>query len=83
MANVQVKLNLRALNQLMTSEPVQREVDARGQRMAAAAGEGFEYSRSSRRHPWVARGYVQVNSAEGARRQAEDAVLERSIDAGR
>ena len=80
---VTVKLDLRGLNALMTSAPVQARVDAAGERIAAAAGEGFEYTPGSKRHPWVARGYVQTNSYEGRRRQARDAVLERSLDAGR
>ena len=80
MAKVRVQLNLRGLNALMTSAPVQRVVDAEGERMAAAAGDGFEYvsvgKRPSRR---TARGYVQVDSVEGARRQADEAVLERVV----
>lgn len=83
MAVSPVKMNLPGLNRIMTSDPVQELIDARGQRMAEAAGEGFEYNRGSSRHPWVARGYVQANSHEGAVRQAEEAVLERSIDAAR
>lgn len=82
MADVRVKLKLPGLNKLMRSAPVQAEVDRVGRRVAAAAGEGFAYS-TPRPHKWTARGYVQTNSADGAKRQAEDAVLERAISEAR
>lgn len=76
-----VRLNLRGLNELMTSAAVQADLDARGRRMAAAAGEEFEYV--SRPHHRTARGYVQPRSAKGARQEAREKRLLRSIDAGR
>ena len=76
-----VRLNLRGMNALMTSEPVQRDLDARGRRMAEAAGPEFEYV--ARPHPRTARGYVQPRSAKGARQEALEKRLTRSIDAGR
>ncbi|MCC2031828.1 hypothetical protein [Microbacterium allomyrinae] len=73
----QVKVNLRGLNQLMRSEPVQAIVDAEGRRIAAAAGPDFEYKPLP--HRWMARGFVQPANARGAREQARNAVLERAI----
>lgn len=77
MADVRVVLKMRGLNELMRSAPVQSMLDQRGRRMAAEAGDGFAYV--SRPHRWTARGFVQTNSAEGARRQANEAVLERVV----
>jgi hypothetical protein len=81
MAKAEVKLNLRGLNALMKSEGVQRDLDARGQRMAKLAGENFEYVPSPGRY--TARGYVQPIGVEGKREEARDKKLTRSIDAGR
>lgn len=81
MARTSVKLNLPGINQLMRSEAVQKKVDQIGQDIADDAGEGFEYV--PKPHRYVARGYVQVASGEGARRQARDAVLERAISGRR
>ncbi|MDF2578439.1 MAG: hypothetical protein K0S49_18 [Microbacterium sp.] len=73
----EVKLNLRGLNQIMRSEPVQAIVNAEGRRLAAAAGADFEYVPSP--HRWIARGYVQPANARGAREQARNAALERAL----
>lgn len=81
MAANDVKLNLAAINTIMRSAPVQAVVDSTGRKMAAAAGEGFEYV--PRPHRWMARGYVQAATARARRRQARDAVLERAIGAVR
>jgi len=72
-----VKLNLAAINAIMTSPGAQAIVDHIGRQMAASAGDGFEYVASP--HPFTARGYVQTNSARGRRRQALQAQLERSL----
>lgn len=75
MAKVRVKLNLRGINQLMSSRKVQDRLDDIGTEIASDAGDGFEYSAAP--HKWTARGYVQVADGDGARRQAKEAVLER------
>ena len=77
MAKATVKLNIRGINKLMSSTPVQGEVDAHGKRRAALAGENFEYV--SRPHRWTARGYIQPANYEGRKEQAENAVLERVL----
>jgi len=74
-SKVRVKLNLRGINQLMASRKVQDRLDEVGAEMAGDAGSGFEYEASP--HKWTARGYVQVADGDGARRQADEAVLER------
>lgn len=81
MAKPKVKLNLRGINALMRSEPVQSVVDERGRRIAAAAGANFEYV--ARPHRWVARGFVQPANFEGAREEARTKRLTRALDAGR
>lgn len=75
-----VKLNLRGINRLMTSPGVRRMLRERAEQMAAAAGEGFEAV--SRPHPWTAREYVQTADAAGRRRQADEHVLERVVSGG-
>lgn len=77
MANVMVKLNLRGINRLMTSDSVQGEVDRVGRGIAARAGSDFEYR--SRRHRWTARGFVSAANAAGARAEARDKVLTRAV----
>jgi len=81
MADVKVKLSLKGLNILMKSAPVQSEVARRAQRIAAEAGDGFESVVSPAKY--VARAFVRTKDATGRKRQAEEAVLERSMDAGR
>lgn len=81
MADVQVTLKMGELRKLMKSERVQAEVDRVGRIVAGAAGDGFAYVRRPGRY--TARGYVQTQNARAARRQARDAVLERSLDAAK
>ena len=56
--NVNVRLKLGGLNQLMRSEPVQREVNRNAYRVAHAAGEDYTVHPSP--HRWVARAFVQA-----------------------
>lgn len=81
-SNVRVQLNIRGVNEVMRSEGVSRDIAARGQRMARAAGPGFE-AKSDSPHRWVARTWVQSTSREAAAREARENILTRSIDAGR
>lgn len=77
MANVNVRLKIRGINELMTSRPVTALVVREARRMAAEAGPNFEYDVVP--HKWTARAYVRPANAAGAREQAENAVLERVI----
>jgi len=81
MADVRVKLNIRGIRKLLKSDAVQSDVAARAARAARAAGEGFEAV--VKPHKYTSRAFVQTADAEGARRQAKEAVLERSLDAMR
>jgi hypothetical protein len=80
MADVKVKLKLREINKLMTSAPVVSMIAQRAKRIAAAAGPGFIASINS--HKYTARAYIKTDTTAARKRQAEDAVLERSLSAG-
>lgn len=79
MPDVGVKLMLRGINALMTSPPVVAEVAARTQRAARQAGPNFEAVVIP--HKYTARAFVRSKNAEGAREEAENKTLTRSIDA--
>jgi hypothetical protein len=79
MVSLRVKLNLKGLNELMTSAPVQSALDVRGEALARAAGSNFEYVHSAKPHPWVARGYVQPKNDRGRREEAEEKRLNRAL----
>lgn len=81
MGNVTVKLKIRGINTVLTSAPVVSDLARRAQRIADAAGEGFERSVNPTKR--TARAYVRTADAKGARRQATGAVLERAMGAGR
>lgn len=78
MSNIKgLKLNIRGINQIMASQPVQRVVDDEGNAMQARAGDDFEYVPSG--HRWTARGFVQPANLEGAKDEARDKKLTRAI----
>ena len=81
MATTKVKLNLRGINQLMSSAPVQAEVSARAKRMAAAAGGNFEAVDAP--HRWTARAYVRPANPQGMREEARDKRLTGAVNAAR
>lgn len=82
MANtIRVEMNLPGVNEVMKSAGVQADLDARLERIAQRAGDGFGVA--SRDHRWVARGWVQTETVEAMRAEARDNVLTRAIDAGR
>ena len=81
MADVRVKLKIRGIREVLRSAPVQAEVARRARRMAQAAGSGFESI--VKPHKYTARAFVQTASQEGRRREANEKVLTRALDAGR
>lgn len=78
---VQVKLNIRGINAVMTSAPVADEVARRAYRIAGAAGPNFEMV--VKPHRYTARAYVRAANDEGRKEEARDKKLTRAIDAGR
>lgn len=81
MADVKVKLKIRGVREVLKSNPVQSDLARRAKRIADAAGAGFQMV--VKPHRYTARAFVQTDTDEGRKRQAEGAVLERSLDAGR
>lgn len=79
MARAKVTYNLPGINKVMRSDGVARVVRAKAREMAAAAGEGFEAVERPQPHPWTARAYVQVADEVGARREADEKVLNRVL----
>lgn len=76
-----IKLNNAGFRALRTSPGVKRDLMKRAQRVAEAAGDGFEAheSPSSNR----ARATVGTRTAKARRKQSKDNVLQRALSAGR
>lgn len=82
MAEVRVRIKAKGARQLLTSKAVQAYLNEKAERIAAAAGEGFEV----RERPERIRRYgVQVRTSSMASREAQayDNALTRALDAGR
>ena len=79
MAKVKVQLNLRGINQLMSSRPVQRVVGERADEIAAKAGPNFEVVDDP--HKWTARSFIQAANPEGMREEARAKVLTAALGA--
>ncbi|MDN6460644.1 MAG: hypothetical protein L0J94_03285 [Corynebacterium flavescens] len=81
-SKVRVKWHLKNWRALRNSAEVRGDLDQRASRIAAAAGDGF-----TRRQAKVgknrARASVGTNSWESMKRQSEDNVLQRALNAGR
>lgn len=78
---MRIELNSKGLRQLLRSPEVLADVEQRAQRIAAAAGEGFEAS--AKLGPNRARASVVTATAEAMLAEAEDRALTRALDAGR
>lgn len=81
MSDVRVVLKMRGIRALLRSNAVQSNLAARAVRAARAAGPGFEAV--VKPHKYTARVFVQTADAEGRKREAEEKVLTRSLDAMR
>lgn len=81
MANVKVKLNSRAVEALLKSSQVQKDLRSRASRVAAAAGPGMEsdVSVGTKR----ARGYIWTATPEARVSEATDRRLTSALDAAR
>lgn len=81
-SKVRVKWHIKNWRALRNSAEVRGDLDQRASRIAAAAGDGF-----TRRQAKVgknrARASVGTNSWESMKRQSEDNVLQRALNAGR
>lgn len=79
--NVRVKLKISGIRKVLKSPEVTAEVARRVKRGAAAAGPGIEGV--VKPHKYTSRGFVQTVDDEGRKRQADDQVLIRALDAMR
>lgn len=78
---VRIKINRDAVRALLTSPEVTEDLTRRGDRMAAAAGDGVEAETTRNRDRSVV--FVRTETFEAKRAEAEDRALTRAIDAGR
>lgn len=78
---VRIVLNRAAVRELLTSEKMREDLGARAQKIAEAAGEGFESSTYTGKTR--ARATVTAVSIEARVAEARDRALTRAIDAGR
>ena len=80
MARVQVKIDLAGINALMKSVEVQAAIDEAGPAIAGRLSSDYEYvPTGTRPHRWVARGYVQTATVEGARDNAKNNSLLKAL----
>lgn len=78
---LRIKPNRAGIRQLLVSQEVADDLTKRGERMAAAAGEGVEATTTRNRDRAVV--FVRTETFDAMRAEAEDRSLTRSIDAGR
>lgn len=78
---LRVKINQPAIRALLASPEVSGDLESRGNRIAAAAGDGVEVQVTRNRDRAVV--FVKTASFEAKRAEAEDRTLTSSIDAGR
>ncbi|QPE04130.1 hypothetical protein IT882_13110 [Microbacterium schleiferi] len=79
--SVRVKINSAGVVALLTDAKVSADLEQRGQRIAAAAGEGFEVDVTRNSDRAVA--FVRAATTEARLAEAEDRALTRAVDAGR
>lgn len=79
--SIRVKLNRDGVRALLASQDVADDLTKRGERIAAAAGEGFEVTTTRNRDRVVV--FVRSTTHEARRAEAEDRALTHAIDAGR
>lgn len=81
MANLRVKLKMGGVRAILRGPEATAEIAKRVKRGAAAAGPGIEGVVKPHKH--TARGYVQTATDEGRKREADEKVLLRGLDAMR
>lgn len=81
MGNVKIVLNRAAVRNLLRSEPVRKDLEKRADRIAAAAGLGFESD--SRVGQNRARAEVRAATLNAKGAEARERRLTKALDAGR
>ena len=81
--DVNVRLNIRGINELMRGDAAQKRVNEVAYRMRAAAGGGHSAvvpGAGLKRHRWVARAYVQQDDDAQSRKDPNGVELLRAMD---
>ncbi|QTV79484.1 hypothetical protein [Microbacterium sp. NIBRBAC000506063] len=78
---MRIQINKPGVLALLNAPEVAADLTSRGNRMAAAAGDGFEVDTTSNRDRAVV--FVRTATVDAMRAEAKDRSLTRSIDAGR
>lgn len=81
MAFIRVEMNHSGARQILRSTAVRENIGERAERVAGAAGPGFEAQVIMGRNRALA--YVSSTTDEAARAEAEDRALTRAMDAAR
>jgi hypothetical protein len=81
MANVRIKVNRNGIRDLLRSDEVLADLEERGQRIAAAAGDGHRVESEVGQNR--ARVAVITDTIEARISEAKNRTLTRAIDAGR
>lgn len=76
-----IKLHSKGFHELLTSDEAKRDVLGRAQKVATAAGDGFEAHQSPSKNR--ARAVVVTVSHKARRKQSKDNVLQRALNSGR
>jgi len=79
--SMRIKLNRDGVRALLASQELADNLSDRGERIAAAAGEGFEATTTKNRDRVVV--FVTSETAEAKKAEAENRALTRALDAGR
>lgn len=78
---LRVKINTKGASEVLSSAGVAADLAARGQRIAAAAGSGFEVRQTRNRDRAVV--FVTAATPEARKAEASKRALTRAVDAGR
>lgn len=78
---VRIQINSPGVVAVLSDPGVARDLAERGERIAAAAGDGFEVDATRNRDRSVV--FVTTATTEARKAEAEDRALTRAIDAGR
>lgn len=81
MTSVRIEMNGAGIRKLLADAGVQRDLERRGERIAAAAGDGFDAVPDPGRKR--ARVVVLTQTAEAMEAEATRRALTRAVDAGR
>ncbi|WP_425836955.1 hypothetical protein [Microbacterium sp. PA5] len=79
--SVRIELNSNAIANLLQSSQISSDLEARAERIAAAAGPGHEVRVTKNRDRAVA--FVTTATVEAMQAEAENGTLTNAIDAGR